>query len=109
MLFLVTNTGNCRTARSYAVSGYQRWQLPDYIALCSFWLRTLATAKLPDFMLFLVTKAGNRRTTQPYAVSGYQRWQLLDLPELMSRRTSNYLREHHSSVRLTQACDSREF
>ena len=109
MLFLVTNAGNCRTARPYAVSGYQRWQLPDCPALCCFWLPTLATAGLHSLMLLMVTNAGNCRTARPYAVSGYQRWQLADYPSLCPAGHQTNLHEHHSSVKLTQACDSREF
>ena len=50
ILFLVTNAGNCRTARPYAVSVYQRWQLPDCPALCYFRLPKLATAGLLELM-----------------------------------------------------------
>jgi hypothetical protein len=44
-------------------------------------------------MLFLVTNAGNCWTCPSLCPAGHQ----------------TNLHEHHSSVRLTQACDSREF
>jgi hypothetical protein len=57
--------------------------MPD---LRLFLVTNAGNTELPDLRLFLVT---NFQTARLYAVSSYQRWQLLDLPELMSRRTSN--------------------
>ena len=113
-LLLTASSVSVRHGLGFKILGFRggNWGLIScelWRRLVCFWLPTLATAGLHSLMLLMVTNAGNCRTARPYAVSGYQRWQLADYPSLCPAGHQTNLHEHHSSVKLTQACDSREF